>query len=86
MHFSIPGAKGAVHVPATALMFRDQGMVVAVLDQTNHVHIKTITIRRDLGTAVEAGSGLSLDDRVIDNPPDAIRDGDLVKVQQAGNN
>ena len=81
MHFSIPGGKGAVHVPATALMFRDQGMVVAVVDRTSHVHIKTITIRRDLGAAVEVGSGLSLDDRVIDNPPDAIRDGDLVKVQ-----
>ena len=80
MHFSIPGEGGAVHVPATALMFRDQGMMVATVDASNHVKMKVVTIRRDMGTSVEVGSGLSLADRVIDNPPDAIQDGDLVKV------
>jgi multidrug efflux system membrane fusion protein len=82
VHFNLPPGKGAVHVPATALMFRDQGPVVAIVDASNHVRIKEITIRRDLGTAVEVGSGLSLDDRVIDNPADAIRDGDLVQIGQ----
>ncbi|HEY4274650.1 MAG TPA: efflux RND transporter periplasmic adaptor subunit [Rhizomicrobium sp.] len=80
VHFSLPPGKGTVHVPATALMFRDQGPVVATVDDTNHVKIKVLTIRRDLGASVEAGSGLSLTDRVIDNPPDAIRDGDLVRI------
>ena len=80
VHFTLPAGKGAVHVPATALMFRDQGPVVATVDAGNHVKIKVITIGRDLGSAVEVGAGLSLEDRVIDNPPDAIRDGDLVRV------
>jgi multidrug efflux pump subunit AcrA (membrane-fusion protein) len=80
VHFTLPAGKGAVHVPATALMFRDQGPIVATVDGSNHVRIKVITIGRDLGSAVEVGAGLSLDDRVIDNPPDAIRDGDLVRV------
>jgi membrane fusion protein, multidrug efflux system len=80
MHFAIAGAKGAVHVPATALMFRDEGMMVATVGPDNRVKLKVVTIRRDLGTTVEVGSGLSLSDRVIDNPPDAIRDGDLVRV------
>ena len=80
MHFSIPGDAGAVHVPATALMFRDRGMMVATVDASNHVKMKVVTIRRDMGQSVEVGSGLSLADRVIDNPPDAIRDGDPVKV------
>jgi RND family efflux transporter MFP subunit len=80
MHFAIPGATGAVHVPATALMFRDEGPVVATVDNTNHVKLKVITIRRDLGASVEVGSGLSLTDQVIDNPPDAIREGDPVRV------
>jgi len=85
MHFSIPGPPGAVHVPATALMFRDQGMMVATVDPANHVRLKVVTIRRDLGTNVEVGSGLSQDDRVVDNPPDAIREGDLVKIQASDN-
>lgn len=82
VHFTLPPGKGAVHVPATALMFRDQGPVVATVDSGNRVRIKVISIRRDLGTAVEVGSGLSLTDRVIDNPPDAIRDGDPVRIGQ----
>jgi RND family efflux transporter MFP subunit len=80
VHFTLPPAKGAVHVPATALMFRAEGPMVATVDASNHVKMKVITIRRDMGTFVEVGSGVTLADRVIDNPPDAIRDGDLVKV------
>jgi RND family efflux transporter MFP subunit len=82
VHFTLPPGKGAVHVPATALMFRDQGPMVATVDNTNHVRMKVLSIRRDMGTFVEVGAGLSLDDRVIDNPPDAIRDGDLVQIGQ----
>ncbi len=82
VHFTLPPGKGAVHVPATALMFRDQGPVVATVDAGNRVRIKVISIRRDLGTAVEVGSGLSLTYRVIDNPPDSIRDGDPVRIGQ----
>lgn len=86
MHFVIPSAKGSVHVPATALMFRDEGPVVATVGPGDRVRLKVITIRRDLGSAVEVGAGLSLDDRVIDNPPDALHEGDLVHVQQADTN
>ncbi|HEY5084355.1 MAG TPA: efflux RND transporter periplasmic adaptor subunit [Rhizomicrobium sp.] len=86
MHFAIPGAQGAVHVPATALMFRDQGMVVATVDPNNRVRLKVVTIRRDLGASVEVGAGVSPADRVIDNPPDAIREGDVVKIQAPDGN
>jgi RND family efflux transporter MFP subunit len=82
VRFNLPPGKGAVHVPATALMFRDQGPVVATVDASNHVRMKTLTIRRDMGNAVEVGAGLSLTDRVIDNPPDSIRDGDPVRIGQ----
>jgi hypothetical protein len=64
-------------------MFRDQGPVVATVDDSNHARIKTITIRRDLGRSVEVGAGLSPADRVIDNPPDSIRDGDPVRIGQS---
>lgn len=83
VRFELPPGKGTVHVPATALMFRDQGPVVATVDDSNHARIKTITIRRDLGRSVEVGAGLSPADRVIDNPPDSIRDGDPVRIGQS---
>jgi RND family efflux transporter MFP subunit len=78
MQFKFPATQGVVRVPATALMFRDEGMVVATVDDSNHVKIKPIDIRTDLGDAVDA-TGLSATDRVIDNPPDSLRAGDTVK-------
>ena len=57
--------------------------MVATVDGNNHVKMKVITIRRDMGQSVEVGAGLTASDRVIDNPPDALRDGDLVKVSQS---
>jgi RND family efflux transporter MFP subunit len=78
MLFKFPASRGVIRVPATALMFRDQGMVVATVDDANHVKIKPVDIRTDLGDSVEA-TGLSATDRVIDNPPDSLRAGDTVK-------
>jgi RND family efflux transporter MFP subunit len=78
MHFKFPASDGVVQVPATALMFRDEGMMVATVDATNHVRLKPINIRTDLGNAVQA-TGLSTEDRVIDNPPDSLVAGDVVK-------
>jgi RND family efflux transporter MFP subunit len=74
-----PGANG-IRVPATALMFRDEGMQVATVDAKNHVRLKTVVISRDMGATVDVGSGLSPNDRIIDNPADALRDGDEVRI------
>jgi RND family efflux transporter MFP subunit len=78
MHFKFPAGAGLIRVPATALMFRDEGMMVATVDSGNHARLKPIAIHTDLGDAVEA-TGLSADDRLIDNPPDSLRDGDPVR-------
>jgi hypothetical protein len=48
------------------------------VDSGNHARLKPIAIHTDLGDAVEA-TGLSADDRLIDNPPDSLRDGDPVR-------
>jgi len=74
-----PGANGT-RVPATALMFRDDGMQVATVDATSHVKLKTIKIVRDMGATVDVSSGVSPGDRIIDNPADALQDGDLVRI------
>jgi RND family efflux transporter MFP subunit len=74
-----PGANG-VRVPATALMFRDEGMQVATVDASNRVKLKTVMISRDMGAAVDVGSGISPQDRIIDNPADALQDGDQVRI------
>ena len=74
-----PGANG-IRLPATALMFRDEGMQVAMVDASNHVKLKTIIISRDMGATVDIGSGVAPQDRIIDNPADALQEGDEVRI------
>ena len=80
MKFPLPAGANGIRVPATALMFRDEGMQVATVDASSHVKLKTVTIARDMGAAVDVGSGVSPSDRIIDNPADALQDGDEVRI------
>ena len=85
VHLQLPAGKGTVRLPATALLFRDAGMMVATVDDTNHVRLKPIHIGADMGNTVEADAGVSPKDRVIDNPSDSIRDGDPVRILNVHN-
>jgi RND family efflux transporter MFP subunit len=78
--FSLPVAAGMLRLPANALQFRHQGMTVAVVGSDDRVRLKPVTIARDLGTAVEIATGLSAGDEVIDNPPDSLANGELVRI------
>ena len=81
--FEMRAAAGTVTIPPGALIFDKSGLRVATVDGQDRVALKRVTISRDLGTAVEIGSGLDAQDRVIQSPPDGIGDGDPVKVAQA---
>jgi RND family efflux transporter MFP subunit len=70
----------AINVPASALIVGQDGLHVATLGADDHVVLKTVTIARDLGKVVEVASGLTADDRVIENPPDGISSGDAVRL------
>jgi RND family efflux transporter MFP subunit len=79
VHLELPAGK-ALQLPATALIFDRMGMRVATLRDDNSVALKPVEISRDLGRSVEIASGLTAGDRVIDNPPDGIVDGEVVRV------
>jgi multidrug efflux system membrane fusion protein len=78
--FKLPSATATTKAPSTAILFKHDGPTVAVVGADGHVKIRPITIARDLGTEVEIGSGLQPGEKVIDNPPEALVDGDLVRV------
>jgi hypothetical protein len=42
-----------------------------------------LTIARDLGNTVEVSSGIGADDRVVQSPPDDLRDGDHVAIEES---
>lgn len=70
----------AVRIPASALMFRQTGMAVGVVDASGRAHIRPISVRRDLGASVEIATGLGPHDPVINNPPDSLAEGQQVRV------
>ncbi len=82
--FSLPNTGSSVLVPASALMFRPQGMTVAVVDGDGRVKLRVVNIARDFGAKVEIATGLTVNDRIVDSPPDALADGDQVHILDSG--
>lgn len=78
----LPTSKTALGVPASALIFDQAGLRVAVVDANSKVTVKTITIAHDFGKTIEVQAGIEPTDRVIENPPDGIKNGDVVNVAE----
>jgi RND family efflux transporter MFP subunit len=81
VHLPLPGGVKTWRVPSNALLFRADGLHLAIVDADNKVHLNTVTIGRDYGVIVEVLSGVDAQDRIIVNPPDSILDGAVVRVQ-----
>jgi RND family efflux transporter MFP subunit len=80
VHFHIPADPNMLFVPLTALVFGPHGMQVAALDADDKVALKPVVVGRNLGNRVEIESGLSLSDRLIDNPLESTQTGDRVNI------
>jgi len=76
----LPENSLALSIPAGALIFGQKGLRVAVVDASDKVMLKNVTISRDLGQVVEIATGLERTDRVIESPPDGLSNGDPVRV------
>ena len=80
VHFAIPGGAHAGRIPATALAPTDRGSEVAVVGAGGKVAFHPITLGRDFGDSVEVTSGITPTDKVIDNPPETLTPGDVVRL------
>jgi RND family efflux transporter MFP subunit len=80
IQLQIDAATQVLSVPSSALIFDAKGLSIATVDADNRVRLKPVSIERDLGAAVELASGLSPNDRVIENPPDGIGNGAAVRL------
>jgi RND family efflux transporter MFP subunit len=83
VHLKLPTAKSTAIIPVTSLIFRSEGLRVAVVRQGRAVMLP-ITLGRDFGTEVEVVSGLVGNEAVITNPPDSLVDGEEVRVAAPG--
>jgi RND family efflux transporter MFP subunit len=82
--FAIAPPERAVTLAASALMFRDGGMMVGVVGDHGKVTLRKVSIARDFGATVEIDAGLAASDQVIDNPPDTLIDGQAVRLPDKG--
>ncbi|MCI2244821.1 efflux RND transporter periplasmic adaptor subunit [Xanthomonas sp. PPL568] len=80
VRLDLPADAARLRVPASALVFDDKGLRVAVVDAHDTVAFKPVTIARDFGKTVELGSGVAAGDRLIESPPDGLADGDKVRI------
>jgi RND family efflux transporter MFP subunit len=81
--FHLTSPMTTTRIPVTAIQYRHNGPVVAIVGADNHVKIRSVVVSRDLGSSVEIGAGLAANDRVVDNPPESLVDGDLVRIAGA---
>lgn len=79
--FDVPRLRPNVVLPAEALIFNQNGLQVAVV-QDDQIHMQPITIYRDFGRSVELQDGLQGGEAVVLSPPAELQDGSKVKVQQ----
>jgi RND family efflux transporter MFP subunit len=87
----LPGAYASVHlnmagqsaraltIPANTLLFRSEGLRVAVV-RDGKVQLTPIKIGRDFGESLEVLAGLTREDKLILNAPDSIVSGAAVRI------
>jgi RND family efflux transporter MFP subunit len=88
VHFKTPVVNPTFIIPVSALIFRTQGLQVATVVDDNRAHLIPITIGQDDGATAQVITGLTATDRVIQDPPDSIIEGEKVSPQasQPGEN
>jgi membrane fusion protein, multidrug efflux system len=75
----VPSDPRVLTMPEEALIFRAAGTQVAVVDANNRVHLRDITLGQNLGQTVQVTSGLSPSDKLVNNPPAGLLDGETVQ-------
>ena len=79
VHLKLPQTVRALTIPSNTLLFRSEGLRVAVV-RNGLAELVPISIGRDFGSTVEAISGLDRSESVVLNPSDSLISGTPVRV------
>ena len=83
VHFTVPTEKGLLVIPEQSLLFRAQGLQVALVGADHRVHLQDVRLGLNLGATVQVVSGLKDTDELIANPSDGLLEGETVDVVHA---
>ncbi len=81
VHFDVKVSGNLLSLPVSALLFRPDGTMAAVVGADNKIELKRIVIGRDFGSTVEVLQGIDAGDSIVDNPPDSMEPGQQVHVK-----
>jgi RND family efflux transporter MFP subunit len=87
VHFKASSAQPTFIVPAAALIFRREGLQLGTVVNGSGgpvAHLVPVTIGEDDGATVQIITGLQAIDKVIQDPPDSLIEGEKVSPQQGG--
>ena len=79
VHFKVPGTTTTYILPVDTLLFRKEGLRVAVV-KDNKAQLLPVTPGRDFGDTIEIISGLQGGESVIVSPPDSLVNGEKVQI------
>ena len=82
VHLKLPKQIAAVTVPVNTLLFRAEGLQIAVV-KDGRAQLVPVTIGRDYGNSVEISAGLRPTDQVIVAPSDSLISGTRVRIASA---
>ncbi|GJD50081.1 Multidrug resistance protein MdtE [Methylobacterium crusticola] len=77
---AVPREQPRVKVPAEALVFNQNGLQVAVVQDDQTVQLRKVEVERDYGTTIELRDGLEGHERIVLAPPATLRDGSKVQA------
>jgi RND family efflux transporter MFP subunit len=83
IHFTLDHPNDGLTIPANTLLFRRDGLQVAVVRE-GKAQLISVKVGRDFGDKVEIVSGLAPNDRVIVDPSDSLVSGAEVQARQSG--
>jgi RND family efflux transporter MFP subunit len=79
--FALKNPTPALLVPDNSILIDSKGPRVLVVDSSNKIRIKRVTLGRDFGTKSEILGGLEATDRVVQNQTEALHQGMPVSIQ-----
>jgi multidrug efflux pump subunit AcrA (membrane-fusion protein) len=83
VHFKIKSDQLTLIVPASSLVFRSEGLRLPVVVSGQRISLLPVVVGRDFGDTVEVLSGLSENASIVENPPDSLVEGEIVRVVRA---
>lgn len=85
VHLNVPLDRSTLVVPEQALLFRADGMQVAVVGADDKVHLRNVKLGLNFGKTVQVLEGVSASDRIVMSPSAGMLNGEAVHIEPGEN-